>query len=315
MVAADLKEGLLTGAALRRPSLLAPALVLAFAGLAQAQPFAVEVTADVLNVRASAMGTVIGQVNRGQRFAATAQQSGWLRISYQGRTAYISASYARRVSAELLTIGQDVNVRTGPSTSYSRIGVAATGQTYVKLGASSGFNLIQFDHRRGYVVAWATRAQGSSSASSTTTTTTTSSSSRTVTGRRMSATAEELEVLARIVKGEAAQCSFEGKVAVAAVVLNRVRHPRFPNTIKGVAHQPYQFSCYNPNVRNRLYWGAIPQACWDAARAALDGQDPSWGSTYYFNPYLVRPSWARTLRFMRRIGTNRTNTHDFYAIP
>lgn len=301
----------MTGASLRRASLIAPSLVLALAGLATAQPFAVEVTADVLNVRASAMGTVLGQVSRGDRFAATAQQSGWLRIDYQGRAAFISASHARRVTAELLQITQNVNVRTGPSTSYSRIGGAATGQTYVKLGSNAGFNLIQFDARRGYVVDWATRAR---SAGSSTTTTTTSTSSSSSTGRRMSATAAELEILARIVKGEASQCSFEGKVAVASVVLNRVRHSRWPSTIQGVAHQPYQFSCYNANVRNRLYWGPVPQSCFDAARAALDGQDPTSGSTYYFNPYLVRPSWARTLRFVRRIGTNATNTHDFYAI-
>lgn len=302
----------MTGASLRRASLSAPGLVLALAGLAQAQPFAVEVTADVLNVRASAMGTVLGQVHRGDRFAATAQQSGWLRIDYQGRGAYISASYARRVSADLLQITTDVNVRTGPDTSYSRIGVAATGQTYVKLGASSGFNLIQFDGRRGYVVAWATNARA---AGTTTTTTTTTTSSRTSSsGRRYSATAAEVEVLARIVKGEAAQCSFEGKVAVAAVVLNRVRNSRWPNTIAGVAHQPYQFSCYNANVRNRLYWGPIPQSCWDAARAALDGQDPTYGSTYYFNPFLVKPSWASTLRFVRRIGSTAVDAHDFYAI-
>lgn len=303
----------MSGASLRRASVLAPTLVLAFAGLATAQPFAVEVTADVLNVRASAMGTVLGQVHRGDRFAATAQQSGWLRIDYQGRGAWISSSFARRVNADLLQITTDVNVRTGPDTSYGRIGVAATGQTYVKVGSNAGFNLIQFDGRRGYVVGWATRDRsgGSSTTTTTTTRTTTSSSS---TGRRISATQAELEILARIVKGEAAQCSFEGKVAVAAVVLNRVRHSRWPNTIKGVAHQPYQFSCYNANVRNRLYWGPIPQSCWDAARAALNGQDPTSGSTYYFNPYLVKPSWARTLRFVRRIGTNAYDTHDFYAI-
>jgi N-acetylmuramoyl-L-alanine amidase len=128
----------------------------------------------------------------------------------------------------------------------------------------------------------------------------------------MTATQTELEILARIVKGEAGVCSYENKVAVAAVVLNRVRSPNFPNTIRGVAHQPSQFSCYNPNKRAREYFGPIPDDAWRAAREALAGSDPSNGSTYYYNPYLVAPSWARTMQFVRRIGTTRLDTHDFY---
>jgi len=126
----------------------------------------------------------------------------------------------------------------------------------------------------------------------------------------------ELEILARIVKGEVwPSAPFEGKVAVAAVVLNRVRAGGFPNTIAGVAHEPSQFSCYNSNNRRRLYLGPIPTYAWEAARAALAGQDPSGGSTYYFNPFLVRPTWARRLHKVVRIGTRRYNTHDFYRRP
>lgn len=123
----------------------------------------------------------------------------------------------------------------------------------------------------------------------------------------------DLEVLARIVKGECPpDTPWEGKVAVAAVVLNRVERAGFPKTVRGVAHQPLQFSCYNRNVRQRLYNGPVPQWAFDAARAAARGEDPSRGATHYFNPYLVRPSWARNMRFIRRIGTTSTTTHDFY---
>ncbi|MCO5166391.1 MAG: cell wall hydrolase [Planctomycetes bacterium] len=304
----------MSAASLRRASLLAPALVLALTGLAQAQTFAVEVTADVLNVRAAAMGTVLGQVRRGDRFAANTQQNGWLRIDWQGRSAWISGSYARRISADMVQTTANVNVRAGASTSHQVLGVAARGQTYVKVGGTSGWHQIQFDARRGYCVDWATTSRsGASTTSSPPATTSTRTTTATPTsGRRYNATAAEIEIMARIIKGEALQCSFEGKVAVGAVILNRVRDRRWPNTIRGVAHQPYQFSCYNANVRNRLYWGPVPQSCFDAARAALAGQDPSLGATHYFNPYLVRPSWARSLRFIKRIGTNRTNTHDFY---
>lgn len=125
--------------------------------------------------------------------------------------------------------------------------------------------------------------------------------------------AADLEVLARIVKGECPpDVPWEGKVAVAAVVLNRVERPGYPKTVRGVAHQPLQFSCYNANVRNRLYYGPVPQWCFDAARAAARGEDPSGGATHYFNPYLVRPAWARDMRFIRRIGHDANTTHDFY---
>ena len=133
---------------------------------------------------------------------------------------------------------------------------------------------------------------------------------------RMPATQAEVEVLARIVKGECPPGTpWSGKVAVAAVVLNRVRSRRFPNSISGAAHQRLQFSCYNRNNRQRLYYGRIPPFAWEAARAALDGQDPTLGCTYYFNPFLVQPSWARSFEFVKRIGETRSTTHDFYRRP
>lgn len=129
-------------------------------------------------------------------------------------------------------------------------------------------------------------------------------------------TDEELEILARIVKGEAwPGSSLESHVAIAAVVLNRMRAPGFPKTVEGVAHQPWQFSSYNPDLRTRLYLGPIPAVCWEAARAAAAGEDPTGGATYYFNPYLVKPEWASRLRFVKRIGTSPLDTHDFYVRP
>lgn len=123
----------------------------------------------------------------------------------------------------------------------------------------------------------------------------------------------ELEILARVVKGECPpDTPFEGKVAVAAVVLNRVRSDRFPMSIAAVAHQHKQFSCYNRNNRARLYDGSIPRLAREAVRAAIDGRDPTEGSTFFFNPHLVRPSWARRLVFAKRIGTAPHNTHEFY---
>ena len=300
---------------MRSQKLLAPlVLVVASAAAAHAQ-YAVEVTASALNVRASAMGTILGQVARGDKFVVSASANGWHRISWRGRSAWVSGDYVRRVAAAAVTVAVDqLNVRSGPSTNNAVIGVIARGQQYVQLGAAGDWRLIQLDNREGYVAGW--YVTGLNLGQSPGSTPQPPASSGGSSGRTMSATAAELEVLARIVKGEARQCTHEGKVAVAAVVLNRVRHSRFPNTITRVAHQPYQFSCYNANVRNQLYWGAIPSSCFQAARDALNGQDPSRGAQYYFNPFLVRPSWARTLRFTVRIGIRGAlDTHDFYKIP
>lgn len=123
----------------------------------------------------------------------------------------------------------------------------------------------------------------------------------------------DLEVLARIVNGECPpDTPFEGKVAVAAVVLNRVRNKRFPATIRSVAHQAKQFSCYNPSSRARLYDAPVRPAAWEAARAAVEGQDPTDGCTHFFNPYIVQPGWAGDLELVLRIGTAPGNTHAFY---
>lgn len=273
--------------------------------------YAIEVTSGTLNVRASVMGTVLGQVAQGDRFVVSTSQGSWLRIDWRGRSAWISGDYVRRVQAAAVEVAVDLlNVRAGPSTSDSVIGVVARGQRYVQVDASGDWRLIQFDGRRGYVAGW--HVTGVDLGQSPGAAAQPPASSGQSQNAPMSATAAELEVMARIVKGEAGVAPYEGKVAVAAVILNRVRHPWFPDTIIGVAHQPYQFSAYNANVRDQLYWGPIPQSAWQAARDALNGADPSLGATYYFNPYLVRPSWAQSLIFTRRIGTRPGDTHDFY---
>jgi N-acetylmuramoyl-L-alanine amidase len=280
----------------------------------------VEITASSLNVRSRAMGTVLGSVDRGDAFVVQEQRNGWYRVHWQGRSAWLSSSYTRRLPTRTAVYVETgaLNVRSGASSNYGRLGMVADGQAYVLLARSGNWQKIQYDRRSGWVHSAYTRTQSVGSGSSTTTSTTTTSSSQYSSGNTptrhapMTASASELEVLARICKGEASVTAYEGKVAVCAVVLNRVRSNRHPNTITRVAHQPWQFSCYNPDVRNRLYWGAIPQSCWDAAREALSGVDPTHGSTFYFNPFLVRPSWAKSLEFVRRIGSTRRDAHDFY---
>lgn len=97
-----------------------------------------------------------------------------------------------------------------------------------------------------------------------------------------------LEQLARIIYSEARGETFEGQVAVGAVVLNRVQSPLFPDSISEVIFQKGQFSAVNDGQ----YWLTPNQAAYKAARAALNGQDPARGSLFYHNPKIATSTWS-----------------------
>src|SRR5690606_18053188 len=92
--------------------------------------------------------------------------------------------------------------------------------------------------------------------------------------------AEEEELLARLVRAEAEGEPYAGKVAVAAVVLNRLEHPDFPDTVTGIVYQPAQFE---PVLNGTINKPARPVDR-NAVRDALRGWDPSDGALYFFNP-------------------------------
>lgn len=100
-------------------------------------------------------------------------------------------------------------------------------------------------------------------------------------------------LLADVVDKEASGEPFEGKVAVASVVLNRAADPRkrWPDDITGVVMQPSQFSCYDfkdpnsikrPKPANKVAWRGFLDSC-SAAAAALSGDDPTMGANHYLN--------------------------------
>ena len=90
----------------------------------------------------------------------------------------------------------------------------------------------------------------------------------------------ELKLLARLVSGEARGEPYIGQVAVAAVVLNRVRSDDFPDTISGVIFQPGAFDA----VWDGQFDMEPTTSCIRAARDAMNGWDPTGGCTYYYNP-------------------------------
>ncbi|MDQ2084959.1 spore cortex-lytic enzyme [Herbivorax sp. ANBcel31] len=109
---------------------------------------------------------------------------------------------------------------------------------------------------------------------------------------------KDLNLMAHIIHGEARGEPYTGQVAVGAVVLNRVRDSRFPNTIAGVVYQPGAFDAVADGQIN------LPpnDTSYRAARDALNGWDPSGGALYYYNPVTARSQWIWTRPIIKTIG-------------
>ena len=115
-----------------------------------------------------------------------------------------------------------------------------------------------------------------------------------------SAAESEIYILARLVHGEARGEPYVGKVAVAAVVLNRVRSASFPNTISGVVYQSGAFDCVADGQIN-----LTPDAdSIRAARDAMNGWDPTGGCIYYYNPATATSAWIWSREVRLSIGNH-----------
>lgn len=105
-------------------------------------------------------------------------------------------------------------------------------------------------------------------------------------------------LLAKCIYAEARGEPYTGQVAVGAVILNRVRSSKFPNTISGVIYQPYAFTCVSDGQIN-----LTPDAtAKKAAQDALNGWDPTNGCLYYYNPATATSSWIWSRTVMLSIG-------------
>uniref|UniRef100_A0A7C2INY4 Spore cortex-lytic enzyme n=1 Tax=Ammonifex degensii TaxID=42838 RepID=A0A7C2INY4_9THEO len=105
-------------------------------------------------------------------------------------------------------------------------------------------------------------------------------------------------LLARLITGEAADEPFEGKVAVGAVVLNRVRSASFPHTVAGVIFQPGAFE----SVSNGQIWRDLTTEAIRAAELAFSGWDPTGGALFFWNPAKPVSPWIWTRRILTQIG-------------
>lgn len=108
----------------------------------------------------------------------------------------------------------------------------------------------------------------------------------------------DVELLAKVISAEARGESYEGQVAVGAVILNRVKHPSFPDSISGVVYQNGAFSCINDSN----WYADVAGSAKRAAVDALNGWDPSGGAIYYFNPKKTNDSFMHSRPVVKVIG-------------
>lgn len=109
---------------------------------------------------------------------------------------------------------------------------------------------------------------------------------------------DDVMLLARVVNGEAEAEPFLGKVAVAAVILNRVESDQFPNSMAGVIYQPHAFESITNGVANRT-----PSAdSVKAAQDAINGWDPTYGCLFFWNPAKPVSKWIWSRKIQTEIG-------------
>ena len=118
-----------------------------------------------------------------------------------------------------------------------------------------------------------------------------------------STSTSDIQLMARAINGEARGEPYEGQVAVGAVILNRVKDSRFPNSISGVIYQPGAFTAVSDLQIN----AAISEGStvYKAAQDAINGWDPTSGCVYYFNPNTATNKWIWSRPLVKTIGKHR----------
>lgn len=120
----------------------------------------------------------------------------------------------------------------------------------------------------------------------------------TISSKSTKQSSSDLYLLAKCVHAEARGEPYVGKVAVAAVILNRVKSSKFPNTIAGVIYQPYAFTAVTDGQINL----EPDQSAYNAARDAMNGWDPTYGSLFYYNPAKTTSKWIYSRQVVTTIG-------------
>ena len=126
-------------------------------------------------------------------------------------------------------------------------------------------------------------------------------SSNTSSSGSTSSNSSNVNLIARAIYGEARGEPYTGKVAIGAVILNRVKHSSFPNSISGVIYQRGAFDAVSDGQINLT----PDSSAIKAAQDAINGWDPSYGAIYYFNPATATNKWIWSRPLTVVIGKHR----------
>lgn len=118
-----------------------------------------------------------------------------------------------------------------------------------------------------------------------------------------SSNSSDIQLMARAINGEARGEPYEGQVAVGAVILNRVKDSRFPNSIAGVIYQSGAFTAVADGQINVTI--SEGSTVYKAAQDAINGWDPTGGCVYYFNPSTATNKWIWSRPLVKTIGKHR----------
>ena len=124
-------------------------------------------------------------------------------------------------------------------------------------------------------------------------------------GSQLKITKADIELMAKLVYCESRGEPFQGKIAVASVVLNRVMSSKFPNTISGVIFQKNAFSC----VSNGQLIAEPNEDCYNAVYEAIRGKDPTNEALFFYNPSIATCSWMKNTA---KKDSKKIGNHTFF---
>lgn len=264
---------------------------------------------EALNVRAEASeeAEIVGKLHKGDLATVLEKGTEWTKISSGNVTGYVkneycvfgSDAYAYALEncetvATVLTGG--LRIRNGQSTEAGVIKTLAEGDTItVDTGASTedGWVAVLYKSNTYYVsaeyvevslstgTAMTMEEEAAAKAALAAASETQVASAGTVQGTSLAATVDETTLLAAIIQCEAGNQSYECQLAVGAVVVNRVKSSSYPSTIYDVIYQKSQFGPASSGVLERRLSNGVSQTAYDAAAAALAGEDNTAGATHF----------------------------------
>ena len=246
----------------------------------------------VIRAAASSDSEQTGVLLPGRAVTVEGQEGDWSRVSSDGVEGYIRS--------DLLVFGEEarvhyqnvcgftgtvtassLRVRTQPSLEAETVGSLGNNRQVKVLGAEGEWCQVSYNGSSAYVysdyVSLENAVQGAMTVDEYQ-----ESQSQAVSGSAVSADSGDLAMLAALIECEAGGESYTGKVAVGAVVLNRVRSGSFPNDIAGVIYQSGQFSPVSSGKFQSVLSRGARSDCYEAAAAALAGENPV-GNCLYFN--------------------------------